>query len=72
MPAVLVTGLAVTHAELAASSPAVVVTNTLAHARDGQAELAYGAWLNTKTRQPSSQRNNFVVTPKTANPTTLC
>ena len=55
MPAVLVTG-ASCYAELAVSSLAVAVTIASTHfaypRRDGQAELAWVAWLNTKTVYP--------------------
>jgi len=44
------------YAELTVSSPAMAVTVTSTHyaypRRDGQAELAWVAWLNTETAYP--------------------
>jgi len=48
------------YAELAVSLPSVVVTIAIAHffaypRRNGQAGLAWVAWLNTKTLYPRTQ-----------------
>jgi len=55
MPAVLVTG-PIVYAELAVSSLAVAVTIASTHfaypRRDGQAELVWVAWSNSKTVHP--------------------